>query len=58
LDPQVDLAHLKAGEFEAEIEANQRELFELLGQQLVVPVDVFDQFISAIMKARACARVR
>ena len=36
-DAQIDLAHLKAGELEAEIEAEQREVLELLRQQLVVP---------------------
>jgi len=35
--PQVDLAHLEAGHLEAEIEAEQREVLELLGQQAVVP---------------------
>ena len=31
-DPQIDLAHLKAGYLEAEIEPEQRKTLELLGQ--------------------------
>ena len=31
-DPQIDLGHLEAGDFEAEIEAEQGEVLELLGQ--------------------------
>ena len=36
-DAQIDLAHLKAGELEAEIEAEQREVLELLSEQPVIP---------------------
>ena len=36
-DPQIDLAHFEAGDLEAEIEVEQRELLELLRQEPVVP---------------------
>jgi hypothetical protein len=36
-DPQIDLGHLEAGHLEAEIESEEREVLELLGQQPVVP---------------------
>jgi hypothetical protein len=36
-DPQIDLAHLKTGKLEAEIQTLQGEVLELLGQQPVVP---------------------
>ena len=42
-DPQIDLAHLEAGDLDVEIEAEQRELLELLGQQPVVPGGDFGQ---------------
>ena len=36
-NPQIDLAHLKAGQFDAEIKTEQRQLPELLRQEPVVP---------------------
>ena len=37
LDPQIDLGHVKTGDFEAEIEPKQREVLELFGEEPVVP---------------------
>jgi hypothetical protein len=34
---EIDLAHLETGDFDVEIETQQGKLFELLGQQAVVP---------------------
>ena len=36
-DPQIDLAHLKAGDFDVKIETAERQVAQLLGQQTVVP---------------------
>ena len=36
-DPQIDLAHLEPGDLDTEIESEQREVLELLGEQPVVP---------------------
>ena len=44
-DPQVDLAHLETGDFDVEIETEQRELFELRAQQAVVPGRDFGQSV-------------
>jgi len=42
-DPQVDLPYLKTSYLDAEIEPEQREVLELLRQQLVVPAGNFGQ---------------
>jgi hypothetical protein len=34
---EIDLAHLETGGFDVEIETQQGKLFELLGQQAVIP---------------------
>jgi hypothetical protein len=49
--------HLKTGEFEAEIEEDEREVFELLREQALVPFGIFGELMSAILKARTCAGV-
>ncbi|MGB9646771.1 MAG: hypothetical protein WCB44_16855, partial [Stellaceae bacterium] len=42
-DPQIDLTHLDTGELETKIEAQQREILELLGEQPVIPGRNFAQ---------------
>jgi hypothetical protein len=40
-DPQIDLAHLKAGHFDVEIKTAERKVAQLLGQQTVIPGRIF-----------------
>ena len=44
-DPQIDLGHLEAGDLDVEIEAEQRKILELLGEQPVVPGGDFGQAV-------------
>ena len=44
-DPQIDLAHLKAGHFDVKIKTTERQVPQLLSQQAVVPGGIFRQFV-------------
>jgi len=57
-DPQIDLAHLKASNFEAEIEPEQRKVAELLGQQPVVPSSILGQFVVGDHKGADLSRAQ
>jgi hypothetical protein len=55
-DPQIDLGHLEAGDLEAEIEPEEREVLEASTRSSQVAISV--SLLSAIAKARAWAWVR
>src|SRR6266436_10442387 len=55
-DPQIDLGHLEAGDLEAEIEPEEREVLELLGQQPVVPGGDFGQPVVGDRKGASLGR--